>query len=81
MKYKHSKVGLISLFFSFLRLGGLGGLDSSFRILYKNHYKMQMRTSIVLSFGTLYERIAAQSYTKFGANMINIHRTMDDYLH
>ena len=42
---------------------------------------MQMCSSIVLSFGALYERIVAQSRNKFGANLINIHRAMDNYLH
>ena len=39
---------------------------------------MEKWSSIFLTFGTLYERIATQSRTKFGANLINSHRAMDD---
>ena len=42
---------------------------------------MQMHSLIFLSFGTLYESIGAQSHTKFGTNLINSYRAMDDYLH
>ena len=43
----------ILCFFSFLYLGDSKGLDSTFCTLYKNLYKMLIRTSVLLNFGKL----------------------------